>query len=655
VNGAEESALYLRSLELSEFRAFRSATLDLPTAGVVAVAGANNTGKSALLSALDVVRGNYGVAGSLTQHAAATSPARIQARFELAAEERERLLEQVEDHPIRRSDALSWLEWHFVQMQEGALQAAELHAAWPGGSTPLMYVRPVSAGMTFSIGRAARILEGRPEEGLAPEETATGGPFPSIEGLFGSNAPGLVPAAEFLRAWRERYYHFGPLRPGTGRQQGLGAPRPLDPSGLNLPDVLHDLLTNDFERWTRVRQLMEQIVPDVGQLEIRSEGSTVWVAFSDPNVPGFEPNLKDLGTGVEQLLMTIVMGVTQPGPSVVVMEEPETNLHAGAQRALLGLLHEWANDRLFVASTHSQVFLDRAPTVGRLFLVQRDRGVSTVTPLTKEPSEALAALGVRLSDVLSADRVLLVEGLPDQEVLEAWFPDLLRDSRVEIIEAPGGDNARFADVLEGWIQAADRLPGRRVLYLRDRDELPKQLLDKLDAKEAVHVLRRRELENYLFNPDAIAHVLEARGRPVDPAEVSTALRQAADELQGLVTLKRVAWEQATIRLVDRTLVKELAREGPDLTRLQAAVAERLPSDDLRDQLAERWAAVEAEIAVSWAERWQDWAPGEEVLGALWRKYLGAGYSKRVDGLAIARAMTAPPDELRILLTQFLKD
>ena len=648
--------MYLRSLELSEFRAFRTATIEFPAAGVVAVAGANNTGKSALLSALDVVRGNYGIADLLTRHAAATSPARIRARFELVADERERLLEKVEDQQrIRRSNPLSWLEWHFVQVQENAMQATELHAAWGGGSTPLMQVRPQSPdGLTATIGRAARILEGRPEEGLEDQETVASGSIQSIEGAFGNWALGLVPAAEFLHAWRERYYHFGPLRPGTGRQQGLGDPAPLAPSGLNLPDVLHSLLTNDFERWTRIRQLMEQIVPDVGRLEIRSEGPSVRVTFSDPNVPGFEPNLKDLGTGVEQLLMTIVMGVTQPGPSVVLMEEPETNLHAGAQRALLELLQGWATDRLFVVSTHSPVFLDRAPTAGHLLLVRRDQGVSTITPLTREPSEALAALGVRLSDVLSADRLLLVEGAPDREVLEAWFPNLLLDSRVEIIEAPGGDPARFADLLEGWIQAADRLPGRRVLYLRDRDELSKQLLDKLDASKAVHVLRRRELENYLLDPDAIARVFVARGQAVSPAEVSTAIRQAADAQQGLVTLKRTAWEQASIRLVDRMLVKKLARDGPDLTRLQAAIAGRLPSDGLNDRIAERWASVETEITANWAERWQDWAPGEEVLDAVWQRFLGAGYSKRVDGLAIAREMSATPDELRTVLTRFLE-
>lgn len=110
--------MFLQNLELSEFRAFQTAAMEFPAAGVMVVAGANNTGKSTLLSALDVVRGDYGVAGSLTRHAAATSPARIRARFELTGEERERLLERVEDQQrVRRSNSLTWLEWHFVQLR----------------------------------------------------------------------------------------------------------------------------------------------------------------------------------------------------------------------------------------------------------------------------------------------------------------------------------------------------------------------------------------------------------------------------------------------------------------------------------------------------------------------------------------------------------
>jgi predicted ATP-dependent endonuclease of OLD family len=129
--------------------------------------------------------------------------------------------------------------------------------------------------------------------------------------------------------------------------------------------------------------------------------------------------------------MTIVVGITQPAASIVVIEEPETNLHPGAQRALLTQLREWGSDRLFLLSTHSPVFLDRAPLASTVFLIERAKGVSTVRPLTNEPSEALKALGVRLSDVLSADRLLIVEGDPDRQILTAWFPELMADPRME--------------------------------------------------------------------------------------------------------------------------------------------------------------------------------------------------------------------------------
>src|SRR4029453_14809488 len=65
--------------------------------------------------------------------------------FGLSVEEREALLEGVKDdslRDLRRGDALSWLEWHFVQIQKGALAATELHTAWVGGSdTPLVQGR----------------------------------------------------------------------------------------------------------------------------------------------------------------------------------------------------------------------------------------------------------------------------------------------------------------------------------------------------------------------------------------------------------------------------------------------------------------------------------------------------------------------------------
>jgi predicted ATPase len=404
--------MFLESLELQNYRAYRSASVSIPRDGLVLVAGANNSGKSALLSAFDVVASSSQPA--VVRHVAASEPARVQARFALSEEERAQLLTSVSDQTVRESDALTWLEWHFVQFNEN-LVALELHTSWPAHpDIPLARIAP--DGM-LSVSQAIRALQGMPDEGPDLIQHGSVGIQP-VEAAFVGNLPPLAPIADFINDWRQRYYHFLPLRPGmTARTQSLATPTKLVPTGENLPGVLLRLQTNRFAVWQHIRDLISQIVPDVGRLETPTNDSNqMEVAFADPYLPlvGDEPvhrhNIKDLGTGVEQLLMAIVVGVTQPAPSVVVIEEPETNLHAGAQRALLALLREWATNRLFIVSTHSSVFLDRTPGNAVLLLVNRAEGVSSVHSVEDDPAEALTELGIRFSDLLSAERLLLVEG-----------------------------------------------------------------------------------------------------------------------------------------------------------------------------------------------------------------------------------------------------
>jgi predicted ATP-dependent endonuclease of OLD family len=211
-------------------------------------------------------------------------------------------------------------------------------------------------------------------------------------------------------------------------------------------------------------------------------------------------NLKDLGTGVEQLLMTLTVGLMEAPPFTLVIEEPETNLHPAAQRALLGLLQAWAADRQGIIATHSPVMLDWSPGGDRLWLVTRNQETSHVDPVGEDPLPVLRSLGVRLSDVLSADRILVVEGPSDEEILAAWFPGLLRNPRVAVIRGGGGDYASHANQLASWLAGIDRAGLRSVLYLRDRDELSAATLERLTASPAVYVLERRELENYLLEP-----------------------------------------------------------------------------------------------------------------------------------------------------------
>src|SRR5712691_10119866 len=274
-----------------------------------------------------------------------------------------------------------------------------------------------------------------------------------------------------------------------------------DPDGSGSPPGALHLKTNDDPAWDAIVAIMQDVVPDVGVLITPVGGDRVRVAFIDPHL-GAQHNIKDLGTGVEQLLMTTYVGVRQPERSVIIVEEPETNLHSGAQRALLRYIREWSRERLFILATHSPIFLDESLGQSRVYLVERASGVATVRNVGSALADVLLALEVRLSDVLSAEHIVLVEGESDAEVIRAWFPDLTIARGVAIASMGGGDRVWASDTLTRVLARVDELD-RTILVLRDRDELPENAIDALAARGNVHVLARRELENYLLDVPAI--------------------------------------------------------------------------------------------------------------------------------------------------------
>src|SRR5712692_3709020 len=117
--------------------------------------------------------------------------------------------------------------------------------------------------------------------------------------------------------WRDRFYHFHALRQGTMRDAPSHGATRLTPTGQDLPQALLHLKTNDDPAWDAIVAIMQDVVPDVGVLITPVGGDRVRVAFIDPHL-GAQHNIKDLGTGVEQLLMTTYVGVRQPERSVII-------------------------------------------------------------------------------------------------------------------------------------------------------------------------------------------------------------------------------------------------------------------------------------------------------------------------------------------------
>jgi len=643
--------LHLTQVQVYDYGPFEDATVDLLASGVILIAGPNNSGKTVFLSALDLLAGR--VSRDVVRRAGSDVGPRIRAQFSLTVEEQQLILGD-DFERLSSEKILSAVDFHF----EGTDPPTFLNritCMWPGaGEVNLVWNHrePNGSYAVFSVPFTGTHVGTAP--GGAHAFGTGGGPI-DISGLAGIGGVGVY--LDLLNQWRSAFYHFFALRPGTQPVRSMSATRTLEPTGANLPEVLLWLLHNEESVWGALQNLMSEIIPEVGRLVLPVEGNKVQVAFEDPYVPAVRHNLKNLGTGVEQLLMTVVVGLTHPAPSLVIIEEPETNLHPGAQRALLTLLEEWSENRAFVVSTHSATMLDWTYPE-RIWLASRSVGSSTITRSDQDPSSILTGLGVRLSDVLSAERILLVEGNSDKAILEAWFPVEMRNPTVAVIPARGGEDARLASIFEDWLSKADRIQ-RKMLFLRDRDELPEDLISKLQASQTVYVLDRREIENYLLDTVALTEALNKLRRSdqeqVTLEAMTAALRSAIDRLQRAVIVGRVCRQLELIRPADNTLRRHLMKTNADLSELTQAVVERLPDQNqFVEHIAKLWRDAEVSVGRDWPMKGYYLAPGEDVLDLVFMELIGRRYRKnRDDGVEIARCMQEPPEELANILRRFL--
>ncbi|MFD8967697.1 AAA family ATPase [Streptomyces sp. NPDC059568] len=643
-------------VEAENFRAFRKCALDIGSSGLVLVAGPNNSGKSALLSMLDVLAG--------------TTPERVEhffggrtsvtATWRLTQKERAELLSAAPDvEHLIASGVAEYLMWEFGELL-GSIQPVAVGFNYGDGWRHLARLEAQNVwSWRLTATSLEALLAGNDEPALATRSSGSGEIGDALN-LFS----GIPVAQDVLRRWRQGYFHFQPLRQANGRSASLSnVSGTLEPNGSNLATVLLHLQTNEPRVWSNLLQLIVDIIPNVGNLMTPVSGATCEITFSDSIVRGgFQHNLKDLGTGVEQLLMLLVVGLTRTARTVI-LEDPEIGLHPSAQRALLGLLQDWSRYGPILAATHSAAMLDWTSPSSTVIAVSRKNGVSEATVVTTERASVLRELGMRMSDVLSAERILVLEGPTDRDILDIWFRDVLRSPRVVVLQGGGGYDARHADLLATWLTAADQLGQRRVLYVRDRDELSGAFLKKLESSPNTFLLPGREIENLLLNYEAIAKVIskerasQQRNDPVTPTEIATAARSAADELKQMVVMKRVMTELAEpIRLVDNNMRRKLARASPSEETLIAAVTDRVPQrDGIQAHISKAWTAHSQAVNATWDQDWETLAPGADVLKSIWQNFLARGYSKSTDGPSLAEEIKTPPKTLRDIFDTFMSD
>jgi hypothetical protein len=354
------------------------------------------------------------------------------------------------------------------------------------------------------------------------------------------------------------------------------------------------------------------------------------------------------------------------------LEEPELHLHPGAQRYLAERL--LSDTRQVFVTTHSSIFVNLEPphslyrvqTISGLTQVQRVEGSTDLAVLMED-------IGARNSDLLLSDAVLFVEGMSDREIRHFWFHTLgqgLIEGNITVLATGGGRGAERQAVARSsvLVEISRRAPVPH-LFLIDRDERRHgdfgRLQQQLEAR--IHVLKRREIENYLLVPRAIiAAMLRkyehdadvfAKVQATTEEEVQQLISEGANQLHDLVLLKRVKAEIGGLAdgLLPTNMISELIRRAHDhdlANHLHEAIRKRV-DDELtrlnldaivlreRNTLDEAWGETESILSL---------APGSEILEYVFASY-GGRFKKASDGPRIAQAMKTEEidEEIRELL------
>lgn len=371
------------------------------------------------------------------------------------------------------------------------------------------------------------------------------------------------------------------------------------------------------------------------------------------------------GAGIREALR-LVLDYELKQPTLLLVEEPEIHLHPALETTMLRYLKSiGARCQIFV-TTHSTNFLDTAE-MKNVYLASRN-GATSVQQIDTDEAEAILPreLGLRLSSLFMFDRLVFVEGPTDEEVLREWAATLdvnLGKASVGFISLGGVKNfAHYANQHTLGFLAKRQVGMWFVLDRDERDDAEiRRLRERLGDNARLVALERREIENYLLNPQAIARYLAERvalepglhQREITAEQVARDLDECADELRSLALRNRVAKALCLPLYPDRNAV--LAEEAIDMFEERLRQEMQRATEELAartSRISEVTVAEREELDARWDREKLSLAPGDHLLDRVFRRY-GMRFKKERDSVRLAGHLSA--GEIDTGIAAFLRE
>jgi ABC-type cobalamin/Fe3+-siderophores transport system ATPase subunit len=230
---------------------------------------------------------------------------------------------------------------------------------------------------------------------------------------------------------------------------------------------------------------------------------------------GRRHKMSEMGFGVSQLF-SLLVNAASARPTIIFVDEPESNIHAALQLRFFSALSEFSDSIVF--STHS-IGLARQVS-NRIYSFRRSKSGTDVR-LFEDPrfmSSQLGELSLSAHREIGFSRVLLVEGPTDVQVFQVVLQTLGLGGQVVLLNLGGSSN--IGPHARPQLQELMRLvdfdevdPALGVIIDSERGsrgekstQLFKSIVD--DLRVPICVLERRSIESYFS--DELADTPEVR-------------------------------------------------------------------------------------------------------------------------------------------------
>jgi len=225
------------------------------------------------------------------------------------------------------------------------------------------------------------------------------------------------------------------------------------------------------------------------------------------------------GSGFQIWIQLLTHIIKSKNSDIIVVDEPEIYLHPDLQHKIFDLLK--SVDSKIVLATHSIEIINNAEPSDILLVDKKLQSAKRLTDMAglQSVSNLLGSgQNIQLTRLARGKRILFVEG-QDAKLLAKFAKiigrdDLLTSGEITIISIEGfSQHERILSA--NWAFSQILGEEMKIFALFDRDYRTQEEIDELINRfeneiDFVHVLKKKEIENYLLVPEAIQKAINAR-------------------------------------------------------------------------------------------------------------------------------------------------